>query len=232
MKKINIRQGKYAIALVCAVLGFMLATQFHTTQDVKATLALQRTENLAARLQETEKERDSLLQQIRDLREKSGEEAMQVELQNAMRDAGLTRLRGPGITLTIDDSKRPAKPGENSNLFVVHDDDILRIINELWAAGAEAIAINDQRIVAQTEVRCAGPTLVVNGSRYAPPFEIRAIGDKKTLESAVKMRGGIADSLAVWGIEVNVTPSDNIEIPAFRGAWRFNHSQVVGEDSR
>ena len=224
MPPINVRKGKYAIALVCVVLGFMLAMQFHTTQDVRANVSLQRTEELATRLHETEQERDKLKKQ---LQSESGDQAYAAALENAKREAGLLPMKGPGITLSIDDSKRPSKPGDNPNLYIIHDDDILRVVNELWAAGAEAMAINGQRVVAQTEVRCAGPTLVVNGKRYAPPFEISAIGDEKTLESAVKMRGGIADSLSVWGIDVTVKTSDNIVVPGFNGTWRFNYAQIV-----
>ena len=67
-------------------------------------------------------------------------------------------------------------------MYIIHDDDLLRVINELRAAGAEAIAINGERIVAMSEIRCAGPTLSVNNNRSAPPYEIKAIGNPNNLE--------------------------------------------------
>lgn len=74
--------------------------------------------------------------------------------------------------VTIDDSKRSSKPGENPNLYLIHDDDILKVINELWAAGAEAVSINEQRLIANSEIRCADSTLSVNNTRYSPPYDI------------------------------------------------------------
>ena len=73
--------------------------------------------------------------------------------------AGDFEMHGKGIKLVLDDSKIASKPGENPNLYIIHDDDLLRVINELRAAGAEAIAINGERLVAMSEIRCAGPTL-------------------------------------------------------------------------
>ena len=67
-------------------------------------------------------------------------------------------------------------------MYIIHDEDLLRVLNELCAAGAEAISINDQRIVATTEVRCAGPTVSVNNVRSAPPYVIKAIGNPKKFD--------------------------------------------------
>ncbi len=99
--------------------------------------------------------------------------------------AGLIAVEGPGIIVTIDDSKRVGKLGENPNLYLIHDDDILKVINELWAAGAEVMSINDQRIITNSEIRCAGPTLSVNNTRYAPPYEIKVIGNPHNLENSL-----------------------------------------------
>jgi uncharacterized protein YlxW (UPF0749 family) len=124
------KQGQVAIALVCIVLGIMLAVQFRTTQDIRATIPFQRVEDLSMRLNQTEKERDALLNEVYELRKASGTEAVSREKQLIKMGAGLIPVKGPGITVTIDDSKRPTKPGENPNLYLIHDDDILKVINE------------------------------------------------------------------------------------------------------
>ena len=124
-------------------------------------------------------------------------------------------LEGEGIIVEIDDSLQKNKSGENENLYVVHDDDILRIVNELRAAGAEAISINGQRLTATSEIRCAGPTISVNNVRSSAPYKISAIGEKKSLENAIKMRGGVEESLKVWGIQLQIEISDKIFIPAY-----------------
>ena len=143
--------------------------------------------------------------------------------------AGLTALEGSGVIVRMDDSKSDLRKGENPNLYVIHDEDILRIVNELRAAGAEAISINGQRLIATSEIRCAGPTLSVNNVRSAPPFEIIAIGDKNSLESSIKMRGGVEDALKVWGIQIEVQGVENVYIPPYSGNFHHVFARVVEE---
>ena len=224
-----IKQGQFAIALVCVVLGIMLAVQFRTTQDIRSSIPYQRVEDLSQRLSQTEKERDALINQVQELKRTSGAEAPSKELERVRMGAGVIAVEGPGIIVTIDDSKRPSKPGENPNLYLIHDDDILKVINELWAAGAEAISINEQRLIASSEVRCAGPTLSVNNSRYSPPYEVRVIGEPTTLENALKMRGGVIETLQFWGIQVTMKKQDDVKVPAYKGAFRFEFAKPLKE---
>ena len=228
----TIKQGHMAIALVCVVLGIMLAVQFRTTQDIRSTIPYQRVEDLAQRLSQVEKEREILLKQVETLRKSSGTEALSKEMELIKMGAGVLPLEGPGISVTIDDSKRPNKPGDNLNLYLIHDDDILKVINELWAAGAEAISINEQRLIASSEIRCAGPTLSVNNTRYAPPYEVRVIGDPQTLENALKMRGGVVETLQFWGIQVTIKKQELVRVPAFKGAFHFELAKPVKEGNK
>ncbi len=223
----SLKQGQVSIAFVCVVLGIMLAVQFRTTEDIRSTIPFQRVEDLSARLIQTEKERDALLKQLHELRQTSGLETATHEAELIKMGAGVVALQGPGVSITIDDSKRPAKMGENQNLYLIHDDDILKVINELWAAGAEAISINDQRLIASSEIRCAGPTLSVNNTRYSPPYEVKALGEPSTLENALRMRGGVVETLQFWGIQITIKKQDNIMVPAFKGAFRFEYSTPV-----
>lgn len=227
-----IKQGQAAIAMVCVVLGIMLAVQFRTTQDIKASVPYQRVEDLSQQLSKVEKEREALLSEVYALRNSTGAEAATRELAQVKMGAGLMPVQGPGIVVTIDDSKRPAKPGENANLYLIHDDDILKVINELRASGAEAIAINGQRLIATSEIRCAGPTLSVNNTRYSPPYEIVAIGEPKTLENSLKLRGGVVETLQFWGIQVSVKSQDLVKIPAYKGAFHFQYAQPEEEEKQ
>ena len=143
--------------------------------------------------------------------------------------AGVLAMQGTGVSITIDDSKKQSKTGENLNLYLIHDDDILKVINELRAAGAEGISINDQRLIATSEIRCAGPTLSVNNTRYSPPYEIKAIGDSQTLENALKMRGGVVETLQFWGIQITIKKEDNVILPAYKSPFRFEHSKPIKE---
>lgn len=223
----RMKQGQVAIAMVCVVLGIMLAVQFRTTQDIRATIPFQRVEDLSQRLSQTEKERDALKNEVAELRKATLSEAASKEIELVKMGAGLVAVQGPGIIVTIDDSKRPTKPGENPNLYLIHDDDILKVINELWAAGSEAISINEQRLIASSEIRCAGPTLSVNNTRYSPPYEIRAIGEPQTLENALKMRGGVMETLQFWGIQVSIKKVEAVKIPSYKGSFRFEYAKPV-----
>ena len=221
--------GGWSITLVCAVIGFMLAVQFRQVRDSQATVPNQRLEELSGRLIQLEEERDELAKQIEILQQESNAAASTEIISELKVQACLTALQGEGIILRMDDSTRVAKSGENPNLYLIHDDDILRVINELKAAGAEAISINGQRLIATSEIRCAGPTLSVNNVRSAPPYEIRAVGDKKSLENSITMRGGVAETLKVWGIQLEVTPADDVYIPPFKGTLKRTYSHVVNE---
>ena len=227
-----LKQGRAALAFVCVVLGIMLAVQFRTTQDIRSTIPFQRAEDLSQRLRQTEKERDTALRQMQEMQNSTLDETITKEAELFRMAAGYLPVQGPGVTVTIDDSKRAMKPGENPNLYLIHDDDMLKVINELWAAGAEAISINDQRLVIGSEIRCAGPTISVNNARYSPPYEIRAIGDPKTLENSLKMRGGVIETLQFWGIQATIKTQPLIKISAYKGAHKYQFAKPVQEGAQ
>ncbi len=131
---------------------------------------------------------------------------------------GLTRLRGPGVFIRLEDAptKGPVEQQESplDQLGLVHDADLLWVVNELRGAGAEAIAINEQRVVGTTAIRCVGNLITVNGERVSSPYEVVAIGDSQKLMSALLMKGGIVEQLQRTGIRVLVTPRQDIIIPS------------------
>ena len=218
------RRGGWLIALVCVLIGFMVAVQFRTAQDAKGSLSQQRIEEISDRLLQTEHERDELSEELHKM------QTAAVSTDNLLRyRAALVPLEGEGVIVRMDDSTKPAKAGENPNLYVIHDDDLLRVVNELRAAGAEAIAINGQRLTGTSEIRCAGPTLSVNNVRSSAPFEIRAIGDKKSLENSLRMRGGVAETLGVWGIQLDIKASNDVYIPPYRGSIRQSYARETAE---
>lgn len=228
----HIEKGRLSIACVCMVLGFMLAVQFRTTQDIKATTPLQRVEVLTERLQTLEVENDDLRSELQDLKSSAVSGSGGKLSEDMLMMSGGTALVGPGIIVTIDDSAKGAqelKKADDPNLYLVHDEDLLKVVNELRAAGAEAISLNGQRLTANSEIRCAGPTVSVNNVRSAPPFEIRAIGNIKDLENAINMRGGVADTLKVWGIHMELASSEKVWIPAYKNAMRYKYAAAAAD---
>lgn len=227
-----IKQGKAAITLVCVILGIMLAVQFRTTAEIGSSVRSQRAEDLVMQFKQMEKERDALLGEVKQLREAALGGSSSVQTSNIKAGAGLIPLEGPGIIVTLDEAKQPTTPGKNPNLFLIRDEDILKVLNELRAAGAEAISINGQRLIASSEIRTAGNALSVNNTRTAPPFEIKAIGEPDTLDNSLRLRGGVIETLQVWGIQVSVKKQPNVQIPAYKGVFRFEHAKPEQTDQK
>ncbi len=155
---------------------------------------------------------------------------MKQELDNAQILAGNTELAGKGVTVTLSDSTVPV-PEMSTNIeqYIIHDSDLRMVITELAGAGAEAMSVNGQRIVATTAVRCVGNTIMVNDVKIASPFEIKAIGEPGTLEAALMIRGGVSDYLKSWSINLAVKQEEKVEIPRYSGIINFKHAQPVKE---
>ena len=219
-------QGKILIAIVFMVLGFMLSVQYKVTVQQR-TIRMDRVEDLSERLKVMETENKQLLQEINELRKKGADRARDHGQERLQLLAGTTDVEGAGIEIVLDDSNIPKKANENPNLYIIHDEDLLRVLNELRAAGAKAISINDQRIVAMSEVRCAGPTVSVNNVRSAPPYVIKAIGAPKTLTSALRLRGGVVETFEFWGIQVKIKSEDKVHIPALKAPRNFEYATSV-----
>ena len=224
----KLQRGQITSTLVCVILGLMLAIQFRTTKDANPPVQAQRVEDLTRRLAQVDQERTSLQNEMSTLRNGKTNSA-DAELITAR--AGLTRMTGTGIQVTMDDRNIKTGPGK-SDLYLIRDDDILLVLNELKAAGAEAISVNGQRIIATTEVRNAGPALMVNNFATSSPIEIKAIGDPATLENALKIRGGVIETRQIWGIQITVTKQQNLEIPMYKGPQRFNYAKPVKEGAK
>ena len=219
-------QGKVLIAIVFMVLGFMLSVQYKVTVQQRP-IRMDRVEDLSERLKAMETQNKHLLQEINELRKKGADRAKDHGQERLQLLAGTTAVEGAGIEVVLDDSAIPKKANENPNLYIIHDEDLLRVLNELRAAGAEAISLNDQRIVAMSEVRCAGPTVSVNNIRSAPPYVIKAIGAPKTLTSALRLRGGVVETFEFWGIQVKIKSQDKVQIPALKAPRNFEYAKSV-----
>ena len=236
-------KGELAVMAVCVVVGFLLAAQLRGVQQAGAADATNasRLETLQTLYNELTEERDALAGQVGQLqgelelyREQAasggeGGEALAAELEQMEITAGLTDVEGPGVTVVLEDSTQANVTGDEAD-YLIHDNDILSVINELRSAGAEAISLNGERILATSEVRCTGAVVTVNGRRYAAPYVIFAIGDPDTLYSALTMRNGVVDILSQWGITVRVTASDQLLIPAYSGTVDYQYAKPAAPD--
>ena len=147
-------------------------------------------------------------------------------LQDTKRFAGLTPVEGPGVTVTLRDS---TKGGIKLNDQVIytpdtnnHDIDVLRIVNELFAAGAEAIAVNDHRIAGPTSIRCVGPTILIDDVKVASPIVVKAIGDPDTMVGALTLNGGVLSEIRSSDAGmVEIEKEKSLKLDAYAGRTDF-----------
>lgn len=129
---------------------------------------------------------------------------------------GKTAVEGQGIKINLNDaSTEDVENAFDYQLRLVHNTDIIQVLNDLRNAGAEAISINGQRIVDSSEVYCSGPFLRVNGVKIAAEFSIYAIGNKEVLYNYMMSNENYIKTLMVRKIKVKVEQSDKIQIPAY-----------------
>jgi len=152
------------------------------------------------------------------------------QVQEAKMNAGLVEVYGQGLRITLDDSKREAKEQDDPMLFVIHEQYISEIFNALWNGGAEAIAVNSQRVTTNTEVFCSGSYIQINGTRQMPPYVIEVIGDTNTLSSALNFYGflKLGELQQQTGITRKLEVLNKVVIPA--GKLRdYHYSEPVKE---
>jgi uncharacterized protein YlxW (UPF0749 family) len=227
------------IAFACVILGIMGGVQFQA-QSKRPPVQADNTRQLLELVRTLEAERNKLSVELTDTRNRMAkvEEAagrretlstqMQEQVERSRIEAGLTGMRGPGITVQLSDSRRAPGPEEDPYFYIVHDVDIQALVNELWAAGAEAVSVNNQRVVTRTSIRCVGPTVLVNGVRMAAPYVVKAIGPSADLEMALRMPGGFLDSMAQlikMGGEVKMNRSQELSVEPFDGSLIFRYGR-------
>ena len=234
-KKISLVLGTMCFALTAGI-----CIQIKTVKNINLTVSQSYEENnLRAEvlkykekydnlLKETEKVDSELQQQIEKATENNSElEEAKNKINDGNKIIGLTEVTGPGIIITVADSDiDPNKVLDTSDLLV-HDSDILKIVNELKNAGAEAISINGQRVILTTSIICGGNIININGERIGSPFEIKAIGSPEALANLSRPDGCLS-ILQQRGVKVS-TPkkSNSITIPKYSGVLNFKYLTSV-----
>ncbi|WP_053956895.1 DUF881 domain-containing protein [Inediibacterium massiliense] len=240
MKKVK---AQLAIGGICIILGLVLTLQFRTVQNniLGGIASGQKAQELAAELKKARDEKDALVGEVNSLEAKLKEieeseskedvlvKSISAELEKYKIISGLREVKGPGVVVVVDDP--PANPEFPSDISVImyNFDLLLSLINRLNDAGAEAISINGQRIVSRTEISLAGNNVNINSVPTAPPFEIKAIGNADTLESALNIRFGIVEQMKseAYNLSVSVKKKDEIVIPRYNEVIKFRYAKPV-----
>ncbi|MET0865657.1 MAG: DUF881 domain-containing protein [Nakamurella sp.] len=155
-------------------------------------------------------------------------ESVRAQVAELEPSAGLVPVTGPGLSVAMSDAPRDADgnypAGVDPDDLVVHQQDVQSVVNALWAGGAEAMMIMDQRVLTTSAVRCIGNTLLLQGRTYSPPFVVTAIGDAGSMSAALDTEPGVQLLLQYvdkyqLGYEVNTL--DAVELPAYDGTIRM-----------
>ena len=167
---------------------------------------------------ELEKERQNSTQNNSELEKK------EEDIKQGNKIIGMTEVAGPGVIVTLSDGKKDPSTVLNASDLIVHDADVLSVINELKNAGAEAISINGQRIVPTSSISCGGNIIEINGEKVGAPFEIKAIGLPEQL-AALSRQGGYLEILKEANVGVELKKSNNITIPKYTGVITYKYAQ-------
>ena len=161
--------------------------------------------------------------------------AMQTRVTALALEAGLTPVRGPGLVVTLTDAQRDANgrfPRDASpDDLVVHQQDISAVLNALWSAGAEAIQMQDQRLIATSAPRCVGNTLLLNGRTYSPPYTISAIGDVPAMQAALAAAPLVTlyrQYVVRFGLGYREEARGTLELVGHTGPVQPSHAQPIG----
>ncbi|WP_238782196.1 DUF881 domain-containing protein [Prescottella equi] len=233
-----------AVLVVCLVAGLLIATTREVSHGNEIRAADSTRLSDLVRQAQTEvdraaRTRDELAAQVEELQETAaGTDTRVAEVlteSRALADAaGLTELSGRGVVVTLTDAPRDADgkypAGASPDDLVVHQQDVQSVLNALWAGGAEAVAMQDQRIVNTSAPRCIGNTLLLHGRTYSPPYVVTAIGDPARLAATLANEPGIKmfKQYAVrYGLGYTQQQSDALTVPAYTGQLHTEYARPV-----
>lgn len=240
------KNGKYnfIIFIACIIIGILFVANFHMDDKMSAF-------NLTAReYHDLNAEKGTILKDIAKLRDKNDEYSdkiddyeksyknedeilgnVQKEIQYNNMIIGMTPVQGEGVEIVLSDGIDSISDGyADDNLLLVktlHDNDMMEVINELKMAGAEAISVNNQRVILNSEIMCGWAFLSINGVKTPGPFTVKAIGNSTIMNSVLNRTDGYIQLLRNRDIHVSISEEKNIEIPSYNGdVDEFNNLKI------
>ncbi|SCB89040.1 Uncharacterized conserved protein YlxW, UPF0749 family [Fictibacillus enclensis] len=221
--------GKYVFfSIIMLVTGFFLSYSYQTTKKEAGT------HETSSEWKQEDSLRSAILKTQKTNRELNNElKKIQLQIQNRenkladqekksfnlvedlkkLREVtGGIKVKGPGIEVTLSDASYVPE-GENPNNYIVHEEHIRSVIYEMLVSGAEAVAVNGQRISHTSYISCIGPVVSVDGNQYPAPFTITAIGDKTVLEKSLNL--SVVNELVNDGVEVRIAKKDEITMDPY-----------------
>jgi len=235
--------GSFMVASVLAVAGLLFVTSALTARgtqlrsDRSDAVGLIREQS--ARMEQRARDVALLREKVDvavEVVEPAGGAAEQVKEQTEKLApvTGLRAVSGPGLTVTLDDAPRrgglPA--GTRPDDLVVHQQDVQAVVNALWAGGAEAVRLMDQRVISTSAVRCVGNTLILQGRVYSPPYRITAVGPVDRMRRSLRDSPDVSlyqEYVRQLGLGWSEERHAEVELPAFDGSLQLRYAEVAPE---
>lgn len=244
MKKYS---GLIVLGILALFIGLILSIQLRMTagSDQGGLVPLAKVRGYEAELKMVKDEKESVIQELMEFEARlnsiEGEKAEEDEFINGLvsdlekykMSSGVLDVKGPGVLITIKDPIVTDEYEQDFSPIMYNYELLLSLVNKLKEAGAEAVSINEQRIMATTEVSMAGSNVNINGTPTAPPYYVKAIGNPETLHDAVNIRSGIIETMKMkYNLIVSTERKQNMVIPRYTGTIKFKYAKPVAEDEK
>jgi uncharacterized protein YlxW (UPF0749 family) len=226
-RRVHVRAG-VLIGVLTAILGFAIAVQVHSNSS-SDSLANAREDDLIRILDDQNARADRLNQQIADLQRTLDElrvsgnsdavaqQQAEQEVQSLRVLLGTVSVTGPGVAITITDPQHKLRA-----------EDLLDVVEELRGAGAESLQFGSVRVGTSTNFTDAGTSVRVDGTQLSPPYRVLAIGDPKTLDTALSIPGGVAATARNAGGDAQISERPRVDILAVRAMPRPRYMTPSG----
>ena len=247
----QVKNWQVPVTIVCLLTGIFTVYAFRTNSAYQNSKTdVNKSKSLVGIIHYLENETNLMESHVKDIRTdidgiqrnqaqgSKNSANLQKRLEAAKYYAGLSDAKGPGIVITLDDNKTGSDQAQKADPtqydakdYIVHDKNILYLVTVLRSSGAKVISVNDQRIITTSNIRCAGPIIIVNSTRLAPPYIIKAIGNPDQLAEAIKRSDEFVYIQSI-NLPSQITKQPDVSIPAYNGPIKFTFAQIEKEGTK
>lgn len=230
MKKRNIA---ITLGVMCLALTIAISVQYKTIRDANKVTGSNVNSELKTEVLRWKEKYEDIYKDLDDLEKileekrtlATSNDSKSLELQSELRTLnaliGAIDVNGEGIIITLADNSSVTNQTigifDNISNYLIHDTDLIMLVNELKNAGAEAISINDERIISTTSITCDGTVILINGNKISSPFTIKAIGSPALIFGAIQRTGGLLEELYAYGLVSSISQEENVTIYKYSG---------------
>lgn len=238
------RAWRYGMPIAWLVAGALFATGASTAdvpvgggrQEQLSGLVAQESHRVTAYTTQVQRLRSEVNRASR-ARARNDEDAKQAQraADGLRQRAGLTPATGKGLRVTLNDAPRSVSRNDADEVppdyLVVHQQDVQAVVNAMWAGGATAVQVMDQRLIQTSAVRCVGNTLLLQGRVYSPPYTVTAVGPPDAMVAALKREPGVRiyrQYVDAYDLGYQVQRLDNVTVPGYEGSLELRYAHAGG----